>query len=422
VKGLRHRDRGQGRSPGPLVAIALAGLATLVAPAPAHANPGDLDHSFGGDGKVRTVFHQGHSYAYSVVIDSHERIVAAGSSSSGGVLARYRRNGRLDRSFGRGGAVTLASQAYSVAIDSHRRIVVAGSGSGGAVLARFKPSGRLDGSFGSGGVSTTDFGGGAMSIDSRDRIVMAGGDGGDFAVARYKPDGSPDASFGDDGRVATDFGGGAGESAISVAIDSKRRIVAAGASCDIDPVSQDPALCAFALARYRRHGILDSSFASGGKALTDFGGGYDFDGAYSVAIDSRDRVVAAGGSGDPGDPRRRFALARYRRNGDLDASFGVGGQVLTRFGNHDDEADSVAIDSRGRIVAAGSYGHFAVARYKPTGGLDRSFGARGKLTPAFRGYGGFSSVAIDSRDRVVAAGSGSGAFLVARFIGYRRQR
>jgi hypothetical protein len=55
--------------------------------------------------------------------------------------------------------------------------------------------------------------------------------------------------------------------------------------------------------------------------------------------------------------------------GQLDPSFGNGGRVMTDFGNPYNGATSVAMDSQGRIVAAGqartgpSQADFALTRY-----------------------------------------------------------
>jgi uncharacterized delta-60 repeat protein len=139
-----------------------------------------------------------------------------------------------------------------------------------------------------------------------------------------------------------------------------------------------------------------------------------------VAIDSQGRIVAAGGTTEANG---EFALARYEPNGGLDPSFGSGGKVTTHF-HSEGIAHSVAIDSRDRIVAAGARCidypdcDFAIARYKPNGSLDRSFSRNGKVT---KPKDGANSVAIDSRDRIVAAGSHRGRFVVARYMGYRRR-
>src|SRR5207244_9875266 len=94
-------------------------------------------------------------------------------------------------------------------------------------------------------------------------------------------------------------------------------------------------------------GDLDATFGTGGRVLTDFGGGA---GARALALQADGRIVVAGRSrvavGDD------FALARYNPNGSLDSSFGSGGRVLTDFGL-DDEARAVVLQADGKIVVAG---------------------------------------------------------------------
>ena len=245
-----------------------------------------------------------------------------------------------------------------------------------------------------------------MAIDSHGRIIVAGGKSGDFGLLRYKWNGSLDPSFGAGGSVTSDFGAGDGASA--VAIDSHRRIVAAGSTAPGEDYD-------FALARYKPNGDPDGSFGSAGKVTTVFGG---------------ERRRQLGGDRLPGPDRRRrdmrtgipsaeFALARYKPNGDLDDSFSGNGKVRTRFGRRND-ADSVAIDSRGRIVAVGGEDDFRVARYWPSGGLDRSFSGNGRVTTRLA-YAQANSVAVDARDRIVAAGANSGRFELVRYLGYRRR-
>jgi uncharacterized delta-60 repeat protein len=396
-------------------------FAALLAPALAQAAPGDLDRSFGDRGKV--VRHFCHPRDGQVVIDHRGRVVYAGSNPhrTRFCLARFRRNGTLDRSFSGNGKVRTdfggAVVARAVAIDSRGRIVAAG-GYGryngqftSVALARYKPNGSLDTSFSGDGKTTTPFGGlyvgdrcegschdhaRSVAIDSHDRIVIAGGSFHDFALARYKWNGTLDGSFGFGGKVKTDFGGG--DVARSVAIDAGGRIVAAGNAGDD-----------FALARYEPDGGLDPSFGSGGQVTTDFG--TPSTRANSMAIYSRGKVVVAGQRGSASG--RKFALARYKENGDLDRSFGNGGKVITIFVDRYVGATSVAIDSRRRIVAAG--GKSDLARYKPNGRLDRSFSGNGKVTTGWRALPG-NSVAIDSRDRIVVAGWRN-KLLLARFIG-----
>lgn len=81
-----------------------------------------------------------------------------------------------------------------------------------------------------------------------------------------------------------------------------------------------------------------------------------------MAIQGDRRIVAVGGVGGAGG---RFAVARYDPDGTLDTSFGGDGKVTTDFTAEEDVASAVAIQSDGRIVAAGKArgNRFALARY-----------------------------------------------------------
>src|SRR5206468_4572273 len=77
--------------------------------------------------------------------------------------------------------------------------------------------------------------------------------------------------------------------------------------------------------------------------------------------------------------------------GALDTSFGTGGKVTTAIGSDNDQAYGVAIQSDGKIVAAGysfngSNNDFALARYTTAGALDTTFGTGGKVTTAIGPY------------------------------------
>ncbi len=132
------------------------------------------------------------------------------------------------------------------------------------------------------------------------------------------------------------------------------------------------------------------------------------------------RIVAAGRSfnGTNDD----FAVARYAPNGTLDTGFNGTGKVTTSIGTGDDEANAVAIDGAGRIVVGGTVfnpsADFGLARYRPDGTLDTSFNGVGKVTTSLTaGNDVIRGVAIDQRERIVAAGDTGNDFALARYIG-----
>ncbi|MDQ3042225.1 MAG: FG-GAP-like repeat-containing protein [Acidobacteriota bacterium] len=103
-------------------------------------------------------------------------------------------------------------------------------------------------------------------------------------------------------------------------------------------------------------GDLDPSFDNGGKVDTHIGNGDES--AFAVAIQSDGKIVAAGGSYNftsNGGTNDGFELARYNTDGSLDISFGTGGKVVTPFGGYA-VASAVTIQSDGKIVAAGGSG------------------------------------------------------------------
>ena len=199
------------------------------------------------------------------------------------------------------------------------------------------PAGYLDLAFGNWGVVTTPIGSSedyaeSLAIQSDGKIVVAGHSynydtsGPEFALARYNLDGSLDTSFGVDGKVVTPVGSG-GSEAHCLAIQSDGKIVIAGYNYTEDDSD-------FALARYNPDGSLDASFGDGGRVITPVGPARDE--AYSLAVQSDDKIVVAGWSSNGSD--YDFALVRYNSNGSLDTSFGAGGKVMTPIGSGENGA------------------------------------------------------------------------------------
>ena len=311
-------------------------------------------------------------------------------------------DGDLDPTFGTGGQVTtdLAHStdiANAVAVQADGKLVVVGQTyknndytDEDFVVARYNTDGTLDTTFGARGRVRTDFPGlaavpSSVVIQSDGKIVVAGGAFplftflGDFKVVRYNPNGSLDTSFGDGGIVTTTFP--EGSYAFALALQSDGKIIAAG-TVFVDFNPGDMSDTDFALARYNPDGSLDTTFGNGGTVTTDFFGNEDD--VFSVLIQPDGKIIAVGSANSPVN-YYDFAAARYLANGTLDSTFGTGGKVSTDFGDHNfDQARSAALQSDGRIVAAGFAisqnglsQNFAVARYTSNGVLDTTFSRDG---------------------------------------------
>jgi uncharacterized delta-60 repeat protein len=421
-------------------------LLALGVASPALATGGDLDTSFGVDGKVTTNFTPGFDGASSVAAQPDGKLVAAGTAGLDGpnptfALARYDDDGSLDPTFGGDGMVTTdftekTDGAFAVAIQSNGKVVAAGLAGFGPsdydtrfAIARYKVDGTLDASFGSGGMVTTDLsptydGANAIALQANGKIVVAGyADAASahltFGVARYDRDGTLDTTFGSDGTVITDIRRGA--AAFGVAVQTDGKIVVSGESLAGGSNTM------FAIVRYHYDGTLDTTFGGNGKVTTDFTPGSDANNA--VAIQTDGKIVASGGAGSGSDSR--FALARYDPDGTLDATFGGDGRVTTAFSRQGDFAEEgLGIQADGKIVAAGvaRYGGtnptFALARYDTDGTLDTTFGGDGRVrTDVSRRGDDAIGLVIQADGKIVAAGvagesgegGGNARFALARY-------
>ncbi len=163
-------------------------------------------------------------------------------------------------------------------------------------------------------------------------------------------------------------------------------------------------------------GDLDPSFDTDGRVTTDFGG---FDTAQAVAVQADGKIITAGRT-FPSGGSNDFALARYNTDGSLDTTFNGDGRVTTDFGG-DEVAEGVAVQTDGKIVAAGRTGgvvDFALVRYNTDGSLDTTFNGDGRVTTDFGGDEVAVAVAVQADGSIVAAGGstvGSNDFALARY-------
>lgn len=243
-------------------------------------------------------------------------------------------------------------------------------------------AGVLDSTFSADGKQTTAIGSGsdfvyASAIQADGKIVLGGASvisGGNqgFALARYNTNGSLDNTFGTGGTVVTNFYN-YDDQANAIVIQPDGKIIAAGYA---NPSSVNT-LKDFALVRYKTDGTLDSTFGTNGKVLTNFPVGYD-DIIYAVTLQSDGKIVVAGNSDEINFGYDQIALARYKPNGSLDSTFGTNGLVTLPTGNGD-KANAIAVQPDGKILVAGEYynAELALIRFDTTGALDNTFGTGG---------------------------------------------
>ncbi len=349
--------------------------------------PGYLDANFGG-GTGRVIgpkyLRVGYGGGRALAIDSAGRILAVGLRHDECVpsapfewgIARYLADGSLDSSFGVGGTATVrfagTPGAKAVAAQPDGKVVVVGaanpsqSSSALPVVVRLNANGTLDGSFGTGGVAWVSPGGkfpnGAFNsvvLQSDGRIVAAGFARASGLVSRLNANGTLDTSFNGSGKYITPT-----PPCCSTLVDfnavttqfvaGEERIVIAGSARD------DLNHRIGAVWRFRSIGAVDADFGASGEVKTSFHDsedGHFFEEMFKdVAVDSSGRIVAAGYAGMSTPPdttsQSQIALVRFDGGGALDASFGAGGRVLAWSEQHA-VGYAIAIQGDGKILVDG---------------------------------------------------------------------
>ena len=214
--------------------------------------------------------------------------------------------------------------------------------------------------------------------------------------------GDLDTSFSGDGRQVVDLGGS--EEAYAVAIRPNGKILIVGttnAGGDSD----------FLIVQLEEDGDLDASFGGGdGVVTTDFFGGYDS--AYALTLLGSGKFLVAGQATD-GQGKSRFAVARYRASGALDANFAKGGRRTVRFGKNVTALAIVRLPDGSMVLVGRTYSpgsNFALARLTKGGSLVKAFGRKGRVTTDFGGRDDFASTAIRRGKRILVAGGSAASF------------
>jgi uncharacterized delta-60 repeat protein len=202
----------------------------------------------------------------------------------------------------------------------------------------------------------------------RSRILLVPREGEEFGMRRIRLDGSFDRSFGKDGsvRIASEDAVVAPDGKILVATTSCPR-------CGRGPKSEAR------VTRLLPNGRRDPSFGHRGSVDVPFGRRYNY--GEAVALAANGDILLAGirvnYQVDRGESSFVLAVARLRPNGSLDRSFGRDGVSVLPGGAEIEVFDIAPTPSGGVIVDAGSTIETFLWKLRRDGSTDRSFGGSG---------------------------------------------
>ncbi|MFT5525213.1 MAG: putative delta-60 repeat protein, partial [Pirellulaceae bacterium] len=254
------------------------------------------------------------------------------------------------------------------------------------------------------GTQTIDIGGfddvaSAVALQADGKIVVVGeadsATGYDIVVARHHSDGTLDSSFGTGGIVTTAIGANS-EFGHAIVIQPDGKILVAGNSFNGSAFE-------IAVARYNSDGSLDTTFSGDGIVTTPIGPSHTY--GFGIALQDDGRIVVVGNSSNGGNSA--VVVVRYLNDGTLDSSFSGDGIQETTITSGFNRAESVALQSDGLIVVAGTtgLGDFAVLRYLDDGNLDTSFSGDGiQTTSLSAGSDRAYEVRIQSDGKIAVAG------------------
>jgi uncharacterized delta-60 repeat protein len=343
---------------------------------------GMLDATFGAgssdgtpDGMVSLSLGAGDDQAKAMAVQTDGKIVMVGNTTTNAIggstnimVQRFNSDGSVDASFGAGtadgspdGAVTLdlgdsSDQAVAVKIQADGKILLAGTskptnGTSNIILVRLTTSGALDASFGVG-----------------------------------ESDGTPD------GVVSVDLGGSGDDVATAIAIKSVLTLGSTSEKIVVAGYTTQSGTKNFMIAQVNSDGTLDNTFGAGSddgtpEGVVSLSISEGDDEANGLAVQTNGMIVVVGTT-RAADNSTNAVVARLKADGSLDTAFGTGdgdgtpdGVVGISFGNGNDVANSVALQSDGKIVLVGTTTatddstNIAVARLNSDGTLDSAFGA-----------------------------------------------
>ncbi len=293
------------------------------------SQPKSLDSSFNGNGLY---FFPTNNWSQSIgdlAIQADGKIVVGAFYGSKSAVARLQANGTPDKSFGNNGGVIVDTINGSLKLLSQPdgKIIIIGShfkvvGNETYYLTRLNADGSVDEGFGTGGVI----------IEPTSQIRAA--------------------TLQQDGKIVL-----------------LKRPYNEEYKNDITRLNQD--------------GSLDKSFGVNGHVIDDYDSTFGELGFITLAINSQGNIIASGYVA--GVKHQSTLIANYESNGTRNANFGTNGLVRIEFQSPDDAFGQYLkiLPDDDILVSGDSYKNLLIAKCKPTGALDLSYGDGGKIVYPF---------------------------------------
>ncbi len=402
--------------------------------------PGALDIQFARQGVF--TFPAEQSAANAVNLHSGQKILVAGyvqhpSTGKDALVMRLHPNGTLDSSFGVNGYFTMDVQAgsddeiMSMAVQSNGKIVLGGYSDNGSdgkgLLIRLTSNGNIDQTFGNQGIVLSDFESRqrdefhVVRIHQASGKIVAGGqsiissNSSKPVIARYDTLGSPDSTFNSVGHrllwvTGLDYQYLFG---LEDLIVHSNGMISASGWRDFPGLSwsSDYWVC-----RLLSDGTMDAQFSSDG--VNTYNGSFNgHDRAYAMLFNANNELMIAGG-GYTDNLRYRMTLFKLTTQGAVstpNASFGFG--TL-----RNDIASAVAADSKNRILLAGTSSGaddavFAITRILSNGTEDTTFGNLGKVTTRVNqaSYSRCNDMIVQLDGKILAVGTAGNQLVVVRY-------
>lgn len=447
-----------------LMAMLVASLATARS---ASAAAGDFDTTFAGDGVAETpaLPTMNGGFATKVLMLPDGRFLTVGhlqfnSGPADLAVQRHNADGTLDTTFsGDGVAVinvpsTFGTYGVGVGVQPSGKVIAVArlsveltpSRSQFAVY-RFNDDGTLDQTFdgdsgtGNGVVhfhagdpgppNPTDAPWSAF-VEPNGRIVVAGESAqigvsdASMVMARLTPDGLLDTTFSGDGRLVFDptlYN----ERGLSLASHPLGGYVVGG----VGRRQTIPQAYVQALFRVTDAGTLDAAFTGDAENTSPVPGlvlvaiGADLDdqaAAWALTVQPDGKIVTGGLSQNGAATTFLPYVARFTATGAFDPGFGSGGRSFPPFPDEDGQINDLAIDSNGRVYAAGSaYGGLpqigAVARLSAAGMPDAGYGGDGVAPVTQLGFASGIDLTSDGSQIVTGSSGASVGLTTVRLLG-----